>query len=521
MTAIVPVLIVGGGLNGLTMAALLAWHGVGCMVVERHAGTSIQYKFAGISPRSMEVFRSIGLEDAIRAARTGDQQGGEIGRGRNLADPAIEWSGAAWPDALPFSPTQPATCDQHVLEPLLRRHAESLGAEIRFNTELVELRQDEAGVHATIRDRDSGTTEEVMAAYCVAADGAHGSIRERRGIGRTGPGVLQRWVNIIFDTDLPPELAGRRFTSVFVTDINATLTPRDGGRWLLALQMAPEETPADFDAARVKTLVAQAAGREDVRAELVDARDWEAAALIADRFGEGRVFLVGDAAHLLPPTGAFGGNSGIHDAHNLAWKLALVLHGEAEPRLLETYDTERRPLIAATLDQALARLQRWFRDLGGRLPPPVAMVDDYDVVFGQTYPEGAVIGADPQALPFADRRTLSGAPGTRAPHLRVTGNGPATSTLDLFGRLPVLLTGDAGWSAAGTALAQRGYPLTVMRVGAGGLAIDGWPERLGVEAPGAVLVRPDGFVAWRRGGADAAPQQVLAEVITTLGLKAP
>src|SRR5262245_30189550 len=132
-----PVIVVGGGLNGLTMAALLAFYGVACVLIERHESTSIQYKFAGISPRSMEVFRTLGLEEEIRAQRTGDQQGGNVARGKNLGDPQVQWSGAAWPDASPFSPTQPATCDQHVLEPILRRRAEALGADVRFGTEFL------------------------------------------------------------------------------------------------------------------------------------------------------------------------------------------------------------------------------------------------------------------------------------------------------------------------------------------------------------------------------------------------
>src|SRR5262245_24193053 len=135
------VVIVGGGLSGLTAAALLAQHGLRPLVIERHKGTSIQYKFAGISPRSMEIFRGLGLEAEIRANRTGDQQGGGIARAKNLADPDIQWSGPAWPDASAVSPTQPATCDQHVLEPLLRHHAEFLGAEMLFNTELLAIEQ--------------------------------------------------------------------------------------------------------------------------------------------------------------------------------------------------------------------------------------------------------------------------------------------------------------------------------------------------------------------------------------------
>lgn len=504
MSTHTSVLIVGGGLNGLTAAALLAQHGIDCLVVERHADTSIQYKFAGISPRSMEIFRGLGLEAEIRAKRTGDQQGGSLARGRNLADPDLQWGGPAWPDASPYSPTQPATCDQHVLEPILRRRAEGLGATVRFSTEFLSFDQDARCVRAVVRDLETGTENTVVADYLIAADGATGTLRERLGIGRGGPGVLQHWMNIIFDTDLSSEIDGRPLTACFVTDLNATITPRPGGRWLLALQYFPEkgERPEDFDRDRCRDLVEKAAGRSGVKAELVDARSWEPAASIADRFREGRCFLVGDAAHLMPPTGAFGGNSGIHDAHNLAWKLAMVVRGEADARLLDTYDAERRPVIAATLAQALARLRQWFKDPAGRLPPAVPIVDDYDVVFGQRYDTGAVVSeGTPPDRPFEPSAELSGRPGTRAPHLVIERDGERVSMLDLFGRGFVLLAGEPAWCRASAAVSERrGIPLACHVVDAGGglRDVEGrWSTAYGVGASGAVLVRPDGFVAAR------------------------
>lgn len=526
MSAKTSVLLVGGGLNGLTTAALLAHRGIACMVVERHAGTSVRYKFAGISPRSMEIFRSLGLESEIRARRTGDQQGGGIARAKTLADPDVQWDGPAWPDANPWSPAQPATCDQHVLEPILRRHAERLGADIRFGTELVSVEQDRSGVRALVRNHATAAEETIAADYLIAADGANGTLREKLGIGRAGPGVLQHWINIIFDTDLPPAIDGRRFTSCFVSDLNATITPRNGGRWLLALQYFPEkgEQPQDFDRERCRSLVERGAGRSDIKADLVDARSWEVAATVADRFREGRCFLVGDAAHLMPPTGAFGGNSGIHDAHNLAWKLAMVVRGEADAALLDTYEQERRPVIEATLAQALARLQRWFKDPAGRLPPPVAIVDDYDVVFGQRYDAGAILpeGAPPDRSfePFAD---LSARPGTRAPHLAIERDDQGLSTLDLFDRGFVLLCSDPAWHEAAERLREkRGLPLTCNLIGeAGGLRdLDGrWPDAYGVETRGAVLVRPDGFVVWRSPNGDADAEGKLVEVLDRLGLR--
>ncbi len=526
MSTHIPVLIVGGGLNGLTAAALLAHQGVGCMVVERHAGTSIQYKFTGISPRNMEIFRSLGLETEIRAKRTGDQQGGGIARARNLADPDIRWSDVAWPDARPYSPTQPATCDQHVLEPILRNYAERAGADIRFNTEFSSLEQDPASVRAVIRNRETGEEETVVADYLIAADGANGTLREKLGIDRKGPGVLQHWMSIIFDTDLSAEIDGRPLTSCFVSDLNATITPRPGGRWLLALQYFPErgERPEDFDRDRCRELVEKAAGRSGVKAELVDARSWEMAAFVADRFCAGRCFLIGDAAHLMPPTGAFGGNSGIHDAHNLAWKLAMVVRGEADASLLDSYDAERRPVIAATLAQALARLQQWFKDPAGRLPPAVAIVDDYDVVFGQRYDTGALVfEAAARDRSFEPVAELAGVPGTRAPHLVIEREGERLSTLDLFGRGFVLLANDANWRAAADRLRKDGgIPLACHVFGAHGDLGDPegrWPHAYGVGDGGAVLVRPDGFVAWRAPSAEIDIEGRLVQVLDGIGMR--
>ncbi len=133
---------------------------------------------------------------------------------------------------------------------------------------------------------------------------------------------------------------------------------------------------------------------------------------MADRFRQGRAFLIGDCAHLMPPTGAFGGNTGIHDAHNLGWKLAFVLSGAASTKLLDSYDAERRPVVERTLEQALARLQKWFKDPAGRLPPAAEMVEDYDVVFGQRYDAGAIFPeGSPPHRPFEPVRELSGRPG--------------------------------------------------------------------------------------------------------------
>ena len=226
----------------------------------------------------------------------------------------------------------------------------------------------------------------------------------------------------------------------------------------------------------------------------------------------------------MPPTGAFGGNSGIHDAHNLAWKLAMVIRGEADAELLDTYDAERRPVIARTMAQALARLQRWFRDPAGRLPPPVAVVDDYDVVFGQRYDSGAfVTEGPPPDRPFEPVAELSGRPGARAPHLVVERDGERISMLDLFDSGVVLLAGDDAWGRAAAAFPER-IPLGCHVVGADGelrVTEGRWSTAYGVGPSAAVLVRPDGFVAARWQDAGGGPERRLSDAFQRLGLRQP
>jgi putative polyketide hydroxylase len=504
-------LIVGGSLNGLTTALLLAQQGVRCMVVERHADTTVQYKFRGISPRSMEIYRGLGIEAAIRAHRTGDQKGGEIARARNLASADVQFLPNPWTDLTDLSAATAETCDQDRLEPILRREAERLGADIRFSTELVELEQDRHEVRARIRQVGADEPQLITAAYAIACDGVAGKTREQIDVGHHGPGVLQHWMNLIFEADLSPVLQGKRLTSCFVTDINASILPRED-RWLLALQYSPErgEKPEDFDQTRTGQLVRKAAGRDDVRVRLYDARPWQVTAYVADRFCRDRVFIVGDAAHTMPPTGGYGGNTGIHDAHNLAWKLALVTKGVATPALLETYDSERRPVAEGTLAQALARLSAWFKNLGDRLPPPAPLIDDSAVIFGQRYREGAFVSENGSAREvFEDPRAPSGRPGTRAPHLLIQHGGRRVAIHDLVGRRFLLLIGADGdeWEKAASSvptarLEQEDAPAQARL-----------RDAYGVGTRGAVLIRPDGVIGWRSENEAADPARELQHAL--------
>jgi 2-polyprenyl-6-methoxyphenol hydroxylase-like FAD-dependent oxidoreductase len=500
-----PVLIVGGSLNGLSLALLLSHRGVPCTLVERHPRTSIQYKFRGISPRSMEIYRSLGIEAEIRARDLIDDRSACVGRMTNLADEQVAWQGIPWSDTSDLGPAAAATCDQDQLEPILRTHAGKLGADIRFNCELVSFTQDADGVTARIRDRGGENELSIRAQYLIGADGTDSPVREALGIRRHGPGVLQHWMNVIFEADLPATIDGRLVRSMFVTDINGALVPRGDGRWLMAIQYVAErgERPEDFTPDRCRDLIRRGAGRPDLKVEVVDARPWTAAALVADRYRRGRVFLVGDSAHVMPPTGGFGGNTGIQDAHNIAWKLDAVVRGIADSRLLESYDAERRPVADRTVAQALARLQAWFKDPGRRLPPPEPIADDAAVMFGYRYPTGAFVAEreTPASDLFDDPRTPTGLPGTRAPQLIVAREDTSASTIDLFAGKWVLFAGPrgagwGGWLRRTSAFKTVGIELHTIEPAAD----EGrqFSTKYGVADDGAVIVRPDGFIAWRR-----------------------
>ena len=216
---------------------------------------------------------------------------------------------------------------------------------------------------------------------------------------------------------------------------------------------------ADVSEARMIELVRAGVGQPDLPVHIDGYSRWRATADVAQRFQDGRVFIIGDAAHLMPPNGGFGGNTGIHDAHNLAWKLAQVIRGHARPRLLDTYESERRPVARFTVEQAfsryVARTAPWLAATQKTDP----LAHDFDIEIGYLYGRDAV---------HADPRTTRGMPGSRLPHYWLERGGARVSTLDLTGRW-LLLAGPEGaeWTGAAQAAAQSlaKLPLDAWRVG--------------------------------------------------------
>jgi len=511
------VLVTGGGLAGLSAAMFLAWRGVPTVVVERHSGSSAHPRAIGYTTRTLELFRSAGLDSQIP-----EGQGGKPRRARveSLAGQWFEESEWTPPGPgkpkIEYSPSQATAIAQDRLEPILRDRAVELGAEIRLSTELTGLEQDADGVTAFLRHRD-GPDYRLRAQYLVAADGFRSPVREALGIGRQGAQLAIRR-SVLFSAPLEEYL--EKGISQFDIDqpgLQAFLTTYGDGRWVL---MFGDDEQRDEDALRA--LVVQATGRPDLPVDLITTGRWELSALIADRFAAGRVFLAGDAAHTLPPNrGGYGANTGIEDAHNLAWKLASVLARQSAPQLLDTYDAERRPIAWLRYQQIFARAD--FKVAIPSMVTDAPIIDDDAMELGQLYRSAAVLGAGHELPPARRPEEWAGQPGTRAPHAWLGTGDEKLSTLDLFQRTWVLLAEDQRWGAAISAAAgQLGTGIKFVRIG-----LDGRPSipaayrtQLGLRPGGASLIRPDGYIAWRCPGWPADPAGDLTRALAQVSFSA-
>ncbi|WP_443080519.1 FAD-dependent oxidoreductase [Streptomyces sp. PTD5-9] len=530
----VPVLIVGGSLVGLSTSLFLGRLGVEHLLVEKHRATSTHPRGRGNNVRTMEVFRTAGAEPGVRAAASvlagnhGILQAGSLtGDDQRWLFKEIDPGGGI----SRISPTGWCLCSQNDLEPVLLEQALAQGGDLRFSTELQSFDQDSAGVDAALKSRETGEHISVRADYLVAADGPRSPIREQLRIGRTGPGDLFHNVSITFRSRRLAEVLGdRRFIVCYLTNPEAdgALLPVDNEKdWVFHAPWQPGdgETLEDFTDERCAAHIRAAVGAPDIDVEITGKAPWHAAERVAERYRSGRVFLAGDSAHEMSPTGAFGSNTGIQDAHNLAWKLAAVLKGEAGPGLLDTYEAERLPVARATSARASARSGEHSHP-GYSAAPGVGggrQAGMLAVALGYQYVRGAVLGTDPHQPVVPEAVLLDGRPGSRAPHLWVRRAGARLSTLDLYEDTFVLLTdgGDTAWRrAAGRVAARLSVRLPVYGFGPGAdlEPEDGahWAEVHGTNSAGAVLVRPDGFVAWRSKGAVADAEATLHEVLRSL-----
>ncbi len=527
----VPVLIVGGGPVGLALAAELGFHGVGCELIEQTDGAIVTPKMNEVNVRTMEFCRRWGIDGAVRdcpfpadypldVVFVTSLAGHELARMRRPAR-AQQTPG-------PESPMRMQVCSQIWFDPILRGFAQSRpSVRLRHRRRLERFQASPAGVSTEIVDLASGDRERVAADYLVACDGANSVVRNALGIGLVGEGALGHPAHLFFRAPGLLERCGRAPGTFFLAIdrdglwANIRVVDPANAVWrLMVLDTDGRQTPQSLDR---DGLLRRAVGRA-IEVEWLGASIWTRRAVVAERYGEGRVFLAGDAVHQLSPTGALGMNTGIADAVDLGWKLAAVLQGWGGGRLLASYEAERRPIglrnVAmaaefylrheqfedgiAAIDEDSERGGEVRRKCGEILVREVgSMFRTLGLQIGYRY-EGSPICVDdgtPAPPDDPERYVASARPGARAPHVVLA---EGRSTLDLFRRGFMLLRlgADAPDGASLAAAAQRrGVPLKVVALHA--------PEAAALYGRKLVLVRPDGHVAWR---ADTAPDDPLAIV---------
>lgn len=578
------VLVIGGGVVGMTATMLLKKLGLDAWTFTYYPGTSPHPKSHILNQRSMEIFDELGLAQKVYAVSTpadkmvaagwySGLKGSHPAAGREIGRVEAWGAGCQDPEYTNASPFRPGNYPQMYLEPIIKAHAEAMSpGRLVFNHEMVDFTQDDSGVTARIRDRASAEIFEVRARYMIAADGGK-TVGPQLGIQRLGQDRVMRMASVHFSADLSQIATGEDVLTRFF------INPDIGGSWTSGV-MIPEgptkwgqyseewvfhirnpdqsDAPLDRDAILAHMLRVLGLQRDEID-QVIHISEWLIQGILAERYSEGRVYLAGDACKVHPPTGGLGMNSGVQDVYNLCWKLAQVIRGISPESLLASYEAERRPVAAANVEAAMANAMNHFkidRALGlseendtatnwenmARLwsgkDEHQALREEvfkavqvqrlgfrhHNIEFGYTYAAGALVpdGA-PLYQPHDAIRIFepSSRPGHPLPHAFVSRDGKMLPLGSLVqdGHF-LLIAGEEGgdWCAAAEALAQaHRLPLKAFRLGLDeGDYIDmrgNWTRLRRMDPKGALLVRPDRYIAWHSPSAVVAPQATLAEVL--------
>ena len=536
LPADVDVVVVGAGPTGFGLAIDLGRRGVCTLLVERDLATKPYPKMDRSNARSMEIYRRLGIAERVRTLGYPANASMDVFVARTLSDPELvrlhypsvaehRAQIAACRDASePLEPYQ--LVSQNDLEPLLLEVARATpNVIVRFGHELVGFAQDAEGVDVRIRAGDA--EQPVRCRYLAGCDGGRSTVRRELGIALNGRGGLSevRQISFVSDGlyDAIPIGQGRHY---YLTGPTNPTVVVQGSRRHFTLNAS---LPADADLeAEVRARIGGELGRT-VDIDIISSLDWRHHLLLADRYRDGRVFLAGDAAHLVIPTGGLGMNTGVGDAVDLSWKLAATLAGWAGPAVLDSYESERRAVGARNVEASgwAAEGMMLWRDAcppeinddgpeGEAARAKVAEIAEVEqrrvhemlgAELGYTYAGSPLVAQEPDnPREWSIRHyTPHTRPGIRIPHLWLK-DGRAVQ--DVLGRDFTLLdlTGAAAPSGLATAFTQRGAPFEVV-------TLDD-PHAHDVYGCGLLLVRPDLHVVWR---GDTTPADAAALVATATG----
>ena len=549
------VLIVGTGPAGGAASLFLSSYGIDNVVLTRYGWTANTPRAHITNQRTIELMRDMGIEDQIidkgtshglmgQTAFCTSLAGEEIGRIRTWGTHPQRLA-----DYTEASPTLPCDLPQTLFEPILVSTAASRGARLRFDTEYVSLEQDEDGVTATVRDRLSGETYQIRAKYLIGADGGRSKVAQDIGLPMAGSMDIEGSMNIVFEADLSKYVAHRPSVLYWVLQPGAQIggigaglirMVRPWNEWLIVWGYDINQPAPVVDEAMATEIVHNLVGDDTIDVKLKGTSVWSVNHMYSEKASVGRVFCMGDAIHRHPPSNGLGSNTSIQDAYNLAWKLALVLKGQAAPKLLESYNDERAPIAQQIVDRAnKSRTQfgQIFRALGMTPDAPAGRtidsrkddtpaaaeqreelrkaieLKDYEfnahgVELGQRYRSSAVVDDGTPEPPYERDHELyyhpTTWPGARIPHCWLTRGSDTVSTLDVVGKgrftLLTGIGGDAWVKAAQSVSEQLGVPIEALVIGPGRELDDlygDWARVREIPDEGCLLVRPDAHIAYR------------------------
>ncbi len=574
------VLIVGTGPAGSATAALLSTYGIANMAINRYRWLANSPRAHITNQRTMEVLRDLGREvedEAYLFATDKDLMGNnvfceslageELGRMQSWGN-----SPASQAAHLIASPTRMNDLPQTFMEPLLFKTACSRGTQARMSSEYVSHVQDADGVTTTVRDRLTGKDFTVRSKYLVGADGGNSLVAEHAQIPLEGQMGVAGSINLLCKMDLTKYVAHRPSVLYWVLQPGSNVggigmgvvrMVRPWNEWLIIWGYDINQPRPELTDDQAKSIIRSLVGDPDIPIEMTGISYWTVNNVHATRMHNGRVFVMGDAAHRHPPSNGLGSNTSIQDAYNLAWKLAHVIKGTATPKLLDSYSDERAPIakqIVTRANQSIGEFGPIFEALGllGSVDP-VKMQENMDkrcdsgdaaeqqraalraaiafkkyefdchgVELNQRYASGAVVTDGQQPPPPNDDMELhyqpTTWPGARLPHCWLfDAAGGKHSTLDLCGKgVFTLFTGIGGeaWEQAAVRVgADLGVTIKVHVIGPRKPIQDhlgDWSRIRETRDSGAILVRPDQHVAWRHDSLPADPAVDLRRVLTSI-----